>query len=166
LEVFLEERAVERMCRDIPMRSKLYNQNISENDLIYLQDLFLTNGIHNLSSPSTNQARKVLYKILKSLNYYQDIASLSLSDQALSNNVYDIYTNLLINNFLSINSSNNLNISNSENLINFFQDKFYFDFLWIELTEELEETDWYSKFENFIINFKFDKIMPICIVQI
>lgn len=151
----------------VNLKTNIFNKNIFEfapfkkiqeplieDDIIFLQNKFLENGFYNLKVQDIETGRSIITKVLHSLNYYNDIALLS-SQNKVQEDYYNI-TKVLIDEY---------DINNNQiNLINFFLDKFYFDFLIIELTRELSSSSWVCNFEQNIFDFNFHKTLPIIIV--
>lgn len=151
---------MERLLHKTYNSSDSYNQKTSENEILYLQDLFLTPGFHKLKFSNTEAAREQLYTILDSLKFYQNTAGLSLQTLGFRDDITDLYAEIL--------QAGCLNLSNSsinENLVDFCLNNFYYDFLWIENPPALEATQWYQQLLELISNFKLDQLIPICLVE-
>jgi len=152
---------MERLLQQFNANSDLYNQKISEVEILYLQDLFLTPGFHKIKFTNLKVARNQLYTILDSLKFYQNTAALSLQTTGFREDLTDLYSELLQYGCLDTpeNSSN-------ENLVSFCLDNFYYDFLWIENPQTLEINQWYQQLLEFIADFKLDQLIPICLVEL
>lgn len=151
---------MERILQPPRVEINLYNQKISENEILYLQDLFLTPGFHQLNLTNLKIARTQLYTILDSLLFYQNPAGLSLQALGFRESMTDLYAEILQAGCLNGPDSNI-----SENLVNFCLDHFYYDFLWIENPRVLETNHWYQQLLELISDFKLDQLMPICLVE-
>lgn len=136
--------------------SRVLQDPFSESDALYLQDIFLTPGVHHVYVDSTSKARSVISKVLKSLQYHQKAAYLSLQNLDLLDDMCDIMRLLIADDYLV----------NHESLILFFLEDFYFDFLLIEETQELVESIWYEQFKQYLVDFNFHKSIPIIKVHI
>src|SRR3989338_7318967 len=112
--------------------AKIFKKPFSENDVLYLQDIFLTPGVHQIYVSSVSKGRTVITDVLASLRYYQNAACLSLAELQITNGVYDIVQTLVADDYLV----------NSDSLTLFFLDSFYFDFLWIEESQALLGSIW------------------------
>jgi hypothetical protein len=112
---------------------KLITSTLSEADILFLHEAFLTNGIHEVTCSDKEIARKVIQTILGSLPMYTSIACLTL-EKADIYNTFDVHSNLLVNQY------------NEYAIENFFVDIFYFDCMWIEITTKLLATPWYQVF--------------------
>lgn len=137
---------------------KNIHEPLRENDIIFLHDKFLTNGFLNLHVKDIYTGRSIISKILNSMNYHNDIAI--LTDDTKNNKK-------LIKNYFDINKKlvDDYNIKKNEiKIIDFFLEKFYFDFLLIELTTNLAAKNWIQKFEQHILDFNFHKTIPIIIL--
>jgi len=128
----------------------------SENDVLYLQDLFLTPGVHHIEVDNIIKTRTMIDKVLYSLQYHQKAACLSLSDLPLATGVSDVLKTLIADDYLV----------SKNNLVLFFLEHFYFDFLWIEETPNLLDSMWYEQFKQHLTDFNFNRSIPIVRVAI
>lgn len=128
--------------------SNIISEPLSEKAILELQDIFLTNGFHYIKLTDINSDKKIISKILKSLSVYKNIGCLTKSE-----NFEDkIYFNL----YKIITNKNKLN-----ELINFLLNDFNCDFLLIEL---LCDSD-FADFKKYLLEFGFNKLMPIIILE-
>lgn len=140
---------------DLLALSKVVNSPFTEKDILDLQDDFLSNGFHYLKVNDIKTGRRVIHTFLHSLkSYYHDIGCLSVADVYLPDAITDIYEILEWYGYLKENY-----------LENFFIDQWYFDFLWIEATEELLLTSWFCTFSQLVEDFSFNKEIPIFIIS-
>lgn len=137
-----------------PMKSshvRLFNGPFSENDVLYLQDIFLTPGVHEIHVDNVARARNMMDKVLDALHYHHKAACLSLHDMPLSVNIADLVKILLTDDYLI----------SPDSLTQFFLDYFYYDFLWIEETQSLLDSVWYEQFKQHLVDFNFNYAIPI-----
>lgn len=99
---------------------------MSEDDILYLQDIFLTNGIHAISVADIHAGRSIMFSMLQSLNFYQTVACLTCDKAPLEKSIVDIYSQL----------SSEQDVQYEE-VEHFFIEEFFSEFLWIELSEKL-----------------------------
>lgn len=132
------------------------SEQFSENDVLHLQNIFLTPGVHEVYVLDLAKARKKMDRFLKALQYHHKAACVSLQPLYLSDDIADIVQILLTDDHLI--SSNSLTL--------FFLDHFYFDFLWIEESEELLSCVWYEQFKQHLEDFNFNKSISIIKVRI
>lgn len=102
---------------------------LTPEDILYLQELFLTNGFHHIRVPTVNDGRFLMYKLLHSMHFFNDIACLTCIDEPIiSLDVCDLLNDLRIH-------------CKGEESINaieeYFLEVFFTDFMWIELNEAL-----------------------------
>lgn len=98
-------------------------------DILYLQDIFLTKGLHYIKVKDILVGRKIVGDLLKSMHYYRDIACITNYFQpALKRTVYNIYCSLV--DFCGTNVS-------YESIEEFFLENFFADFMWIEYSEDM-----------------------------
>lgn len=138
-------------------RSMKHVQHVlSEYDILELQEIFLTYGFHSLVVPSLPFGRDLTIRFLDSLNCYSNIACLSLSSRPLRSSVINVYEELGFSGAL---------VHSGTTIETFLLDQFYYDFLWIEMTQELDEAPWYWLFEQKLLEFNLFKALPIVIIQ-
>lgn len=135
--------------------SKVIHTSFTEEDILALQDEFLTNGFHYFKVNDIQMGRRVLNTFLHSLRtYYQDVGCLTLSEVPLSDAVTNIYEILEWYGYLR-----------KPYLESFFLDQWYFDFLWIEATEELLVSSWFCSFSQLLEDFTVNQEIPIFILS-
>lgn len=130
---------------------RIIKEPFSENDVLYLQDLFLTPGMHQITVDNFSKIRTMISKVLKSLQYHQKAACLSFVDLSLDSEICDITRVLIVDDYLV----------SKDRLMLFFLDEFYFDFLWIEETPDLLASAWYEQFQRYLSEFNFNRSIPI-----
>lgn len=134
---------------------KHIHQSISEYDILELQEIFLTYGLHSLKVPTLPFGRDLIIQLLDSLHCYSNVACLSLSSRPLRPSMVDLYAELGLAGALA---------HSHTMLETFLIEHFYYDFLWIEMTQELDEAPWYWYFEQKLLDFNLIKTLPIIIV--
>lgn len=101
---------------------------MTEDDILYLQDIFLTNGMHAISVPDVKTGRSIMYSMLQSLNYYHMAACMARTQTLpLDASITDIYSQL----------SCAAHETCYEEVERFYIEEFFGDFLWIELSPQL-----------------------------
>ncbi len=128
--------------------SRFIEEPLSESTILDIQDAFLTNGMHTLFVETVAVGRSLVNTFLNSLNCYCATACLTRSDQPLPPAVYDLFTDIDL-------------YSACGDLEEFFIERFYVDFLWIEYTRKFKETTWASDFEQKLRDLKIDQHIPI-----
>jgi hypothetical protein len=132
------------------------SEPFSENDVLYLQKIFLTPGVHEINVDNVVRVRNMMDKVLDSLQYHHKAACVSLQNMPLADNVTDIVKVLLTDDYLV----------SMDSLTLFFLDHFYFDFLWIEESPDLLGCLWYEQFKQHLTDFNFNKSISIVKVKI
>jgi hypothetical protein len=127
---------------------------ISKQQILELQDIFLTNGIHHIQVSSSSEGRLLVQTFLQALRCFCAIGCLTNNKIPLQDGVFDI------RNFLDI-YGYSITKNNSE-IDRFFLEEFECDFLWIETTSN---NYWYSHFEQKIHDLGIDQHMPIIIIS-
>jgi len=143
-----------KVCVDQP---HIVSQQFSEHDIIWIQELFLTNGWHCLQLNDVRAGRSIINTMLYSLNYYHDVACLTIEDcPQLDSSCCDIYAELLEKGYLE---------SDPYDVDAFFLEDFNADFLWIEKTAELIKSPWYQYFLLALQDLQMSNHMPVIIVS-
>ncbi len=118
---------------------------ISEQQILELQDLFLTNGVHHISVPSIKEGRALIYKFLDALRCYQSVACFTIEGCSLKKSIFDL----------------NKNISQKD-WDRFLIEEFTSDFLWIEQDSIMHQSC--LQIEEKLCRLGFDTHMPIIIL--
>lgn len=119
---------------------------ISEQQILELQDLLLTNGVHHIGVPSIKEGRALIYKFLDALRCYQSVACYTADGKALKKSILDLYKELA-----------------EKNWDYFFIEEFNSDFLWLE-----QESNHYQNcraLEQKICELGIDQHIPIIILS-
>lgn len=130
--------------------SRFIKEPLSESTILDIQDAFLTNGIHTLYVENVTTGRSLVNTFLRSLDCYCATACLTCSVQPLPATVYDLFPDV-----------DSYACSACGDLEEFFIERLYVDFLWIEYTQKLEEVWWVSDFEQKLRDLKIDQHIPI-----
>lgn len=150
-------KCVRPACRaDLVKSSRVLAQPFTEHDIIETQSMFLTNGFQHIEVKNPAMGRSIINTFLSSLNCYHDCACLSGVNIPLNASVCDIYRVLV-----GMAHDGHLDQGDIEE---FFLEDFYFDVLWIELTEQLKQQPWFAHFNQLLITFKIDQHIPIIMV--
>jgi len=106
-------------------------RTMSEEDILYLEDIFLTNGLHAISVADVQAGRSIIHSMLQSLNFYQTVSCLTSTQMPpLEESIVDLYSRL---------STTDHDLQ-YEDVEHFFIEEFFSDFLWIELSQRLMNT--------------------------
>lgn len=134
-------------------RSKKIIQPLTHNDILDLQEIFLTPGVHELHINSVEEGRFIIDKFLGSLNCYHKKACFTLSELALDCQTTDLYLELLLMSRVD-------GVTGS--LEGFLYDHGDHDFIWIEATKKVLAN---SVFHEFVQHLKlFDGKMQFPVV--
>lgn len=135
------------------MRTK---KSLSDEEIINLQDSFLMPGFSLIQVPDLRTGRNILNLFLDSLKCYNDMAFISTYPDncagfKLPVNMINLYNEFINNNI----------INNIDKLEEYLLGSFYYDFLAVELTQELLGQAWFCKFEQLLIDYNFAENTPI-----
>lgn len=111
------------------MKPRRINVFLTEDDIIFLQDVFLTNGLHHIKVPSVVSGREIIYKLLQSMHYYHYVTCLTGNvDVPLKRTVSNLFQNI---------SQCCGQDCGYDEVENYFLEQCYTDFMWVELSEPL-----------------------------
>lgn len=125
-----------------------------EKDILYLQEIFLANGFHHLKVKNIETGRLLISLFLHSLNYYHEVACLTVDNNPLDKSIFNLYRAML-----------KLDALNQHDLEDFLVEYFYCDFMWIEATKDLTGSSWFPMFKKVMHAFNIDKHIPIVILS-
>lgn len=145
------------------MKQKVFEKNglcsrnplpktLSEETILHLQAMFITPGFHALYVQDIATGRAIIKSQLEALNWYHSVGCLvTHADYTFSyahNIIHDLKHSII----------------DTQIIESFFLDVFYYDFLWIELTTELEAMTWIKDFETQLLTYRLDETIPIIVV--
>jgi hypothetical protein len=154
------------LARDIPQEDKqkiLYVTNkfdqstsiqdaLSEHEILAIQDQFLTNGFHYVQMPDMGSGRVLIETFLASLDCYHNVACLTLERERLPQTVTNLYQEIYMHALGSISSTH---------IEEYLVDHFYFDFLWIELSDVLCKQVWFEPLKQKLQDLGIAHALPI-----
>lgn len=132
-------------------------EGLSEHEILDLQELFLTYGYNHLAASSVGQARTLISLFVETLHSFSRIACLTASSLALSDNVVKLHDELAFHGALAF---------DYRQLDEFLLNSFYYDFLWIECSDDLIQAPWFAYFEKKLHDYNIAASMPILFVTI
>jgi hypothetical protein len=130
-------------------------KKFAEEDILDLQDIFLSIGIHTIEVDNLYEGRLLLHTFLEALRCYSSIGCLNTAGIPLEKGVVDMYKELQARGYLD-----KKNRFDFEHFLTYFQE---FEFIWIELQRKTV-LKWYPYFYQQLITLNFDKRMPIVVV--
>lgn len=119
----------------------------SEHDILELNDLLLTNGLHTITVKNIAIGRKIVDMFVTLLNRHQQIYW--LSPDTISVHTHDLYDTL---------KSYGPSIERYEA---YFYEEFYADLLIIECTQQLLQERWYTAFEQALMAAHITEQIPV-----
>lgn len=160
----------EMLARDVPCKDRqeiLHVTNkvakstnilevFSDYEILLLQDRFLTNGFQHIQMADVESSRILIEVILTSLDCYHNVACLTLEQESLSPGITHLYKELCLQ------DAGSAYIACIEDYIT---NHFYFDFLWIELTDNLCSQVWFEQFKQGLLRFGVVYALPIVNVR-
>ncbi|MBV8661039.1 MAG: hypothetical protein JO129_02755 [Candidatus Dependentiae bacterium] len=110
---------------------KLFTIPFCEQDVLALQEIFISCGVHTIKTKNVLDGRQIIQTILNSLNYYHNVGCITDTFlHQLPITVCDIISHIKLQKI----QKNNLLIDLEE----FFAEHPCFDFIWIEFTEDIK----------------------------
>jgi hypothetical protein len=136
---------------DITHISGLSSNAFSERDILTLNDLLLTKGLHNINVKSMVLGRNIMSVFLTLLNHYKEVYWLSCNGSiADSRDVYAL-----------LKSYGCLQQQSAALYEAYFYEAFYADCLIIEYTVELVKEPWYALFETALLKARVFEQIPV-----
>jgi len=130
--------------------------HFSEHDILDLQELFLSPGMHELTVPNIAAGRELMSSVLTAFNCFPRIACLTTASLPLPAHVTHLHDEMALHGALAF---------SNHQLDSFLLEHFYYDFLWIEVTPELLQSAWYPYFQLKLIDFNLAMTLPIIAVS-
>lgn len=133
--------------------SRALKTMLSEDEILSLQESFLSSGIHKITVANLPEGRTMLAAFLESLRYFTRPAV--LTTQLFSHpsvQIAHLYRELLAHE----------GIFESRGMLeDFMLNHFYYDFLAIEATPDLRAQAWFVRFEQLLHDYKFTETVPV-----
>lgn len=133
----------------------LYTLPFSEQSVLQLQEIFVNFGVHIIKTKDIAQGRQIIQTILQSLNYYHNIACVT-NTPGLATDICDVINHI----HLEKKGTGNFII----NLEDFFAINPCFDFIWVELTEEIKSKCTIQDMKKIFDLYHVDERMPVIMV--
>ena len=124
---------------------------LADKDIISLQALFTTPGCHAIEVADVQAGRLLITRLLKSLKYHHEIGFVTDSQ-------FDVCAPAV--NITSILAG----VQDQEQIVSFFLNEFYYDFIWIEVTSYSDHMAWFHDFYTELINFNIQQMIPVILV--
>lgn len=113
---------------------------LTEQQIINLQDLFITPGIHTIYVDNMKTGREIMYNMLSSFKHYSAISCITQESLALKPQITDILLELF-------------QLPALATIEDYVLYDFEPDFIWIETTASLTNQSLYQEFMNTIIDY-------------
>lgn len=137
-------------------KNKIFTLPFTESDVLYLQDMFISPGIHEIRTTTIKQGRCIMQTILDSLKYFHAIGCIT-NESGLSDFVCDIQRHIALDS-----SYNHDAIANLEYFLTIHP---CFDFIWIELTDKIAHMYTIDHIKNIFNMYQANERMSVIIVQ-
>ncbi len=143
---------IKRDCHSLADTNRAFSWPCTETDLLYLNAIFTTKGIHHIRAADELSGRLLIQNVLASLQWYYQIACVAATEEMIIAYADNIITKL--------------SHPYSDGMMEqFFLEEFYYDFVWIEMTEDLKQQAWIESFQEHLSFFQIDRIIPIIIIE-
>ena len=110
-------------------RPRHINPALSIDDILFLQDVFLTGGIHHIIVPDVISGRKIVDSFLQSLNCHHEVSCLTVTEiPPIQGPTLNICSSL---------ASYCGQDDSYEHVEEFFLEQYFADFMWIENLKDL-----------------------------
>ena len=151
------ERIVMKPHKYVTLKKEYISKEaLKEKDILILQELFWQAGEHYLKVTSVEEGRNLVLTFLNSLYYYKKIACLTVIPGTLP---------LKAQNLLKLLKKEPFKEQHVFDTEDFLLNQFHFDFVWIEVTQEIMLTPWFKHFEQKVFEYKLAHNCPIIFMQ-
>ena len=137
-------------------REYISKETLKEKDILILQELFWQTGEHYLKVTSVEEGRLLVLTFLSSLYHYKKIACLTLIPGQLPLKAQNLSNRLKKEEF-----KDRAIFDTEDFLLNHFD----FDFVWIEMTKEIRQADWFIHFEQKVFDYKLAQNCSIIFME-
>ena len=145
------------LCQDDCFNKNIFSLPFCEHDALRLQEIFVTCGIHMIKTKNIIEGRKIIQKILHSLNYFHNIGCIS-QEHNLPTFVCDIIKH--------IEFDNNKNKDNFLlDLEDFLTIHPCFDFIWVELSSKMLQQYRQQAIVEIFEMYHVQERMPVILVM-
>lgn len=138
------------LCKQKP---RYIDKKLTEEDILYLQDILLKNRLNHICFSDVKTGRDVMNILLQALNYYNSVACLSVTkDVPLC--VHDMYADLLAD-----------SIESEDEVAAFFLESFEYDCMWVEMTKEFMQKPLMVSIVQILHSVAADAHLPIVAIS-
>ena len=134
---------------------KYFGTDFTEQNILELQQMFVTFGMHYIKTKNIQSGRKIIETILGSLKHFQNVGAITHAP-GLQDSICDILVYIKMQGFYSDDISIDLE--------NFFTIHACFDFIWIEFTSLLQTKD-LDQIKNIFEMYHAQDQMPVIFVM-
>ncbi len=124
--------------------------SLGDEDILVLQDYFLTTGLHILRVPNAVVGRMLIDSFINSAGHRVGL----LSTEYVPGNYFNVYNDLLMQQALTTDGG----------LEDYVLTSASWDILVIEGTEELLSSPWYGHFEQLLIDYEIIAKVPVFVL--
>ncbi len=143
------------MCLHDCYHKTIFSLPLCQHDIIRLQHLFVTCGVHIIKIKNFLEGRKIIQAILHSLNYFHNIGCIS-QDHNLPNFVCDIIKHIEFE-------------KNTDNFLLDLEDFLTvhpcFDFIWVELSTKILQQHTLESMTKIFEMYHAQERMPVLFVM-
>ncbi|MCL4229634.1 hypothetical protein KJZ61_02995 [Candidatus Dependentiae bacterium] len=133
-------------------QTSIISDDLTEDDIIILQEDFLVNGLHHIQVSDTSNGRSLIGMFLASLDCYHNVACLTADVVSDEQKIIDLLQDLR-----EYARGRDITVCLDEFLV----ERFYYDFLWIECSEQLGKEIDLDIFIQKLGNLNFIETLPI-----
>ncbi len=146
------QRVLKRIVNQSSL-AKIVTSPVQEKDILYLQNLFMTPGIHVLPVDNFGNGRALVQELLASLKWYRTIGYISTTNKGSLPHATNLLTRIS-------------EPVTTENLGDFFIEEFDYDFLWVEATNDLFDKPWMGLFEQQLLDLRINEMIPVILLTL
>ncbi|MDR3550530.1 MAG: hypothetical protein P4L31_03895 [Candidatus Babeliales bacterium] len=130
---------------------------LTEYDILLLQDAFLCKGLHYIQATNNRVGRAFITLFLNALRLSGEIGCLTMENSPLNANIIDLQE--------ALRGIHPVKSITEDSIEQFFIESCYYDFIWIELSKELEAQPWYKFFRENMVKYRHAPIVFLSFVE-
>ena len=113
------------------VKPRQIDSTLSVDDILYLQNIFLTSGLHHIKVPDVVSGRLIVSRLLQSMQYHHEVSCLTnIGKPPLKKTVLNIYNSLMRHCGQD---------ASYDEIEEFFLEQYFADFMWVEISGDLWE---------------------------
>ena len=137
-------------------RQPSFLRNYTDQQILALEDIFLSRGINQLTVPTQAVGRELVVSMVASLYGTGRVACLTANGSGLPERVTRIFEDMAVSGCFAF---------SNHDIDTFLLEQFYYDVVWVECSDQLLAMPWFGYFESKLLEFNIAATCPIIFVM-